>query len=283
MAHAKAVRENLSIDLGDRVAVVFGAGSVAPGWSNGRASAVAYARCGARVACIDLDRGKAEETAGIVDDAGGPALPLQADVLDFEQVCSVVDTITAEWGRIDILHNNVGGATGGDVTDIAVADWTRDIEINLGSAFRTCKAILPTMLEQSAGVITNISSILAVAVGRHPAPAYGAGKAGLEQFTRFLASRYAANGIRANAIRPGLLETPLVYSGLDPVADAAAVRHLKEERDATSPTGKMGNAWHVAETAAFLASDAASYINGAVLPVDGGLGCRLSEARSING
>ena len=265
--------------LHHRVAVVFGAGSVAPGWSNGRAAAVAYARCGARVACVDVRRSQAEETAGIVHDEDGRALAFEADVLDFDQVCRVVEAVNAEWGRIDILHNNVGGAAGGDMTEITVADWIRDMEINLGSAFRTCKAVLPTMLGQSAGVITNISSILAVAVGRHPTPAYCASKAGLEQFTRFLASRYAADGIRANAIRPGLLETPLVYNGLDPIADADTIRRLKAERDATSPTGTMGNAWHVAQTATFLASDAAGYINGAVLPVDGGLACRLAETQ----
>ena len=262
-------------ELADRTALVFGAGSIGPGWGNGKACAVTYARAGARVVAVDLDLDRARETCGLIAAEGGQALPLAADVADSASVKAVVDRTLEAFGRIDILHNNVGISLPGDPVSMNEADWDRSIDCNLKSVFLACKHVLPVMVDQGSGVIINISSILSVRISRYDQVAYYASKAGVDHLTRSVAVKYANKGIRCNSIQPGLINTPLLYGNKEVVIDAhGSVEKMVSDRNAASPTGAMGEAWDIANAALFLASDKAAYINGVVLPVDGSLICK---------
>jgi NAD(P)-dependent dehydrogenase (short-subunit alcohol dehydrogenase family) len=175
-------------------------------------------------------------------------------------------------GRIDILHNNVGAPIMGSPLDLDEAAWHKAIDINLTSAYLTCKWVLPVMLHQGRGVIINISSIAAVRHTGYPYSAYYASKAGLNHFTASLAIEYAAQGIRANVIMPGLMDTPHIYQAISGQHDTH--ERMVTERNALCPMGRMGTGWDIAKAAAFLASDEAQYITGVCLPVDGGYSVR---------
>jgi len=258
--------------LAGNVALVLGAGSCGPGWGNGKASAVAYARAGARVVCVDLELERAKETAQAIAKEGNEAIALQADVADSQAVKNAVDACVAHWGQVDILHSNVGISRFGGPVELSEQDWDLTMDVNLKSAFLACKHVLPLMEVQGRGVITTISSILSVRVSWYDQIAYYASKAGLDHFTRAVAVKYAAKGIRANVIQPGLMDTPLLYANPDIIESGhGGADAMREQRNAASPTGTMGSAWDVANAAVFLASDQASYINGVCLPVDGGL------------
>lgn len=258
--------------LKDRVAIVCGAGSVVAGWGNGKATAVTFARHGARVACVDLDRAAAEETAALIRAEGLEASAHACDVTNSAEVAGVVQAVVAAEGRIDILHNNVGHAAMGGPVEMDEATWQRALDVNVTGGFLACKHVLPHMLAQRKGAIVNTSSIAAIRFLGYPYPAYHAAKAALNGFTMGLALQYAADGIRVNAIMPGLMNTPLIHQQISgQYADAAA---MLAARDAACPTGRMGTAWDVANAALFLVSDEAAYITGVCLPVDGGLSCR---------
>jgi NAD(P)-dependent dehydrogenase (short-subunit alcohol dehydrogenase family) len=257
--------------LRDRVALVLGAGSSGPGWGNGKAAAVLYAREGARIVAVDFRAEAAEETCSIIEREGGQAIACVADVTSSDALAAVVTRALAAFGRIDVLHNNVGITSMGDPIEASEESWRRALDVNLTSAFLACKHVLPVMLDQGKGAIINISSIAAEVVTDYPYFSYYASKAGLNQFTRALAIQYAARGIRANAVMPGLIDTPLIYSQ---IAGSYEDREkMVASRHARSPTSKMGTAWDVAYAALFLASDEARYVNGVCLPVDGGLSC----------
>ena len=242
-----------------------------PGWGNGKAAAVLYAREGARVIAADVRAAAAEETCSIIQAEGGQAIACVADVTSSDALAGTVARALAAFGRLDVLHNNVGITTMGDPIEASEESWRRALDINLTSAFLACKHVLPVMLEQGKGAIVNISSIAAEVVTDYPYFSYYASKAGLNQFTRALAIQYAARGIRANAVMPGLIDTPLIYSQIaGSYGDQAA---MVASRHARSPTRRMGTAWDVAYAALFLASDEAHYVNGVCLPVDGGLSC----------
>ncbi len=245
-----------------------GAGSSGPGCGNGKATAVRFAQEGARVVCVDVNSAAAEETAAIIVDDGGEAVALTCDATDSAAVKAVVDDTVARWGRVDVLQNNVGIAVMGGPIELDEADWKRVLDVNLTSAFLSCKHVLPVMLAQGKGAIVNISSIAAVRWLGYPYASYYASKGGLNQFTCGLALQYAARGIRANAIMPGLMDTPLIRTQI--AGQYSDVDAMVLERDALSPTGRMGDAWDVANAALFLASDEAKYVNGVCLPVDGG-------------
>jgi NAD(P)-dependent dehydrogenase (short-subunit alcohol dehydrogenase family) len=258
--------------LEGKVAIVFGAGSVGPGWGNGKATAVLFARHGATVVCVDVKREAAEETVGIIRGEGGRALAADCDVTRSEAVKRVVDDAAAEHGRIDVLHNNVGYATMGGPIELDEADWRRTLDLNVTSCFITCKHVLPHMLARRAGAIVNVSSIAAIRYTGYPYAAYYAAKAAVNNFTMGLALQYAKEGIRANAVMPGLMNTPLIFQQIS--GQYASAEEMVAARDAACPMGRMGTAWDIAHAALFLASDEAQYVTGVSLAVDGGLSCR---------
>ena len=260
--------------LEGRVVLVFGAGSVGAGWGNGKATSVAYAREGATVIAVDRERSAADATASIITALGGRARSLEADVTNSASVKAVVDEVMKAEGQIDVLHNNVGTTIMGGPVELTEADWHTVIDVNLTSAFLTCKHVLPGMLARGKGAIINISSVAAIRYTGYPYAAYYAAKAGVNQFTVGLALQYARQGIRVNAIMPGLMNTPLIYQQISgQYSDAQAMARARHE---ATPMGRMGTAWDIAAAAVFLASDEANYITGVCLPVDGGLTCKAA-------
>lgn len=262
------------MNLQDRVAIVFGAGCSGPGWGNGNAAAVAYAEAGATVVAVDRNADDAYATAALIAERGHQAIALPADILDSASIEAAVAATMQTVGRIDILHNNVGVVGMGGPIELPEAEWDRLIALNLKGVFLTCKHVLPVMLRQGKGAIINISSLAAIRWTGYPYAAYYAAKAGVNQLTVGIALQYASQGIRANAILPGLIDTPLIHQQIATQYDSDAA--MVAARDAASPTGRMGTPWDVANAAVFLASDAAAYINGVCLPVDGGLHCRAA-------
>ena len=259
--------------LKDRVAIVFGAGSSGPGWGNGKAAAVAYARAGAKVVCVDVAGVAADETAGIIRSEQGEALAAAADVTDLASVNAAVAATLAQFGRIDILHNNVGVVVHCGPVELEEEAFKRNMDVNLGSVYRTCKAVLPHFIAQNSGVIINISSLAAIRWTGYPYFAYYAAKAAINQATAALAVQYAPHNIRANAIMPGLMDTPLIYHAIS--TQYASVEEMVAARARSVPLGRMGTAWDVANAAVFLASDDAQFITGVSLPVDGGQSCAI--------
>lgn len=253
--------------LKGKVAIVTGAGSIGSGIGNGKATAILFAREGARVMAVDYNLAAAEETKRLIEEEGGNCVTFKVDVSKSSDCQSMVETCLKTFGRVDILHNNVGiGGYGGPV-ETSEEEWDRIMDINLKSMFLTCKYVLPHMEKQGSGAIVNISSINAISITA-PAVAYSTSKAGVIAFTREVAFQYAAKGVRVNAILPGLIKTPMVaHYGRD--AYGGDIEEMWKKRDAMSPTGKQGEAWDIAHAALFLASDEAKYITGTTLIVDG--------------
>jgi NAD(P)-dependent dehydrogenase (short-subunit alcohol dehydrogenase family) len=263
--------------LKGKAAVVFGAGSSGPGWGNGKAAAVAYAREGARVACIDLVQEAADETASLIVHEGDEAIAVAADVTDTGSIESAVAMVMGHFGRIDILHNNVGVTHMGGPVELSEEQFEAALNLNIGPVYRTAKAVIPQMLRQGSGAIINISSLAAIRWTGYPYFAYYATKAAVNQATVALAMQYARQGIRANCIMPGLIDTPLIYRQIS--NQYASVEEMVAARNAAVPVGRMGTAWDIANAAVFLASDEAQFITGVCLPVDGGQSCAVSEFR----
>jgi NAD(P)-dependent dehydrogenase (short-subunit alcohol dehydrogenase family) len=236
--------------------------------SNGSAAAVSYAREGARVVVVDRVEAAAEEAVALIHVDGGQASALIGDVTDEDDVRHVVEATTAAHGRIDVLHNNVGATLMGLPPALSLDAWNSALSVNLNSVFLSCKYVLPVMVSQGAGAVVNISSLAASRDTGYPYPAYSASKAAVNQLTATLALHYARDGIRVNAVAPGLIETPLMYRQIS--SQYATEQEMRDARNEMSPTGHMGTPWDVAEAALFLASDAAHFINGVILPVDGG-------------
>ena len=255
--------------LKGKIAIVTGAGSVAPGIGNGRATAIVFAREGAKVMLVDLKLESAEETKQLIDEAGGEAVTLQADVSKSADCQRIAEECLKTYGRIDILHNNVGITFSGGPVETSEETWDRVMNVNLKSVFLMTKYILPHMEKQASGSIINISSINAIRVIPFPKLVYAASKAGVIAVTQEIAVQYGRKGIRCNVILPGFMKTPLVESYNRKLYGGDAAE-MWRRRDAMCPTGKQGEAWDVANAALFLASDEAKYITGAVIMVDGG-------------
>jgi NAD(P)-dependent dehydrogenase (short-subunit alcohol dehydrogenase family) len=266
--------------LKDRIAIVVGAGqSPGEGMGNGRATAITFAREGASVLCVDRNLASAQETVGLIEaqggKQGGTARAFEADVTRESDIKAMVEEAAKRWGRLDILHNNVGvSLAGGDAELLAITEAAIDncVAINLKSCILAAKYAIPIMRQQKSGAIINISSMAAITV--YPYVAYKATKAAMIAFTEQLAYQNAEYGIRANVILPGLMDTPMAVD-----TRAKAFRKTRAEvaamRDAQVPLrGKMGTAWDVANAALFLASDEAGFITGVTLPVDGGASVR---------
>ena len=258
-----------------KVAAVVGAGQT-PGETigNGRATAILLAREGAKVMLVDCRLESARETQAMIEEEGGECFSFEADVTHESDCRDLVAACVERYGRIDILHNNVG-IGGGDAgpTRLEEADWDRIMSVNLKSCFLTCKHALPVMRAQASGSIVNISSVAAVcSVG---IVAYKTSKAGMNAFTHSLATGNARHGIRVNAIMPGLMNTPMAIEGISQ-ARGIDREALISQRDASVPLGaKMGTAWDIAHAALFLHSDEAKFITGVILPVDGGQSARI--------
>ena len=262
--------------LKGKVAIVFGAGQTpGPNMGNGRACALQYAREGAHVACVDLDLSGAQATQQLIAAEGGEAIALQADVTREVDCQRAVDACVAAFGPIDILHNNVGGVSSDRLDPAELNESVIDsaVALNVKSVVFACKAVLPAMRERQSGCIINISSMAAVCSGQPVM--YGTSKLALNGLTHQMAMAYAADGVRVNAIMPGLLDTPVAVEG---VAQRMGVdaETLRQQRDARVPLRhRQGSAWDVAHAAVFLASDEAGFITGVVLPVDGGQTARI--------
>jgi len=261
----------VGLRLQDKVALVFGAGSSGPGWGNGKAAAALFAQEGAKVVAVDIDGDALEETRAAIAGRGHACDVFQADVTRSDQVLAAVRFTQERHHRIDVLHNNVGATIMGNPVELSEADWQRSLDLNLTSAFLASKHVLPIMTEQRSGSIINISSLASVQVNKLPYFGYYAAKSGLNHFTRALAVNYAPYGIRANALLPGVMDTPLIYKQIAGSFDS--IDDMLAARNAASPMGRMGDAWDVAYAALFLASDESRYITGTVIPVDGGKSC----------
>lgn len=262
--------------LEDKVALVTGAGSAGPGWGNGKAAAALFAREGAKILAVDINEAAVQEIHEIIAQEGGDCTAHVADVADGEAVAAMVAACVEAYGRVDILHNNVGIVEVGGPVELSVESWDRVMDVNVKSMFLTCKHVLPVMEAQGRGAIVNLSSLAGIRWSGIPYVAYSTSKAAVLQFTQSVAMQYAAKGIRANAILPGLMNTPMI---VDPLKDAYAdgdVDQMIALRDAQCPTGRMGDAWDVAYAALYLASDEAKYVTGTGLVVDGGLSCKFS-------
>jgi len=259
--------------LRDKVAIVTGAGSIGPGWGNGKATAVLFAREGAKVFAVDIDLAAAEQTKEIIDQEGGECTAHKADVSKSQEVSVLVQRCLETFGRIDILQNNVGIVEVGGCVEASEESWDQVNSVNLKSMFLTCKYVLPHMERQGGGVIVNISSVASIRGLGIPYVSYSATKGAVNQLTQSIALQYARKNIRANAILPGLMNTPMVEKSLTD-AYGSNVEKMIEVRDGQCPMGKMGDAWDVAYASLFVASDEAKYITGIQLVVDGGLTCK---------
>lgn len=257
--------------LEGKVVIVCGAGSVGAGWGNGKAAAVLFAREGATVVAVDINPAAAEETRELIEGEGGVARAFVGDVSKQNEVAEMVQACIESFGRIDVLHNNVGIVEVGGAVDTTEKSWDRVNAVNLKSVFLTCKNVLPHMERQGGGAIVNISSIAGIRWTGIPYVSYSATKAAVIQFTRSVALEFARKNIRANCILPGLMNTPMIIEPLKNAYADGDVARMIEIRDQQCPMGHMGDAWDVAHAALFLASDEAKYITGTELVVDGGL------------
>ncbi len=259
--------------LAGKIAVVIGAGqSPGEGIGNGRATVIRFLQEGAKVLAVDRSIAAAEETADLARQAaGGECVAFEADVTKEATLAAAIAAAKTRWGRLDILHNNVGvSIAGGDAPPLEITEeaFDRIATINLRGTVMACKHALPIMREQHAGSIINISSV--AAWEKYPYVAYKATKAGMIAYTQQIAIQNAGFGIRANVILPGLMDTPMAVDTRARTTGRSRAEVAKE-RDARVPLrGRMGTAWDVANAALFLASDEANFITGVALPVDGG-------------
>lgn len=257
--------------LAGKTAIVVGAGQQ-PGETvgNGRAVAVRFAQEGCHVVCVDRDIDRAQDTVDEILKSGGAADAMAVDVTEEVECKACVDDVHARLGHIDILHNNVGRSEGDRGTaEMDAGMWDQLMALNLKAMFLMSKHVLPVMREQGSGVIINVSSTSSKAARQ--TVTYKTSKGAVNTFTEHLAFENAQHGIRANAILPGLMDTPMA---IERRAREQGVERdvVREGRNAQVPLGgQMGDAWDVANAALFLASDEARYITGVLMPVDGGL------------
>ena len=261
------------LDLTGKVAIVTGAGSVGPGWGNGKATAVLLARQGAKVFGIDVNADAASVTGNIIKDEGGTCVVHTCNMLFAKEVSAAVDTCVERFGRVDILINNVGGSAPGDPVSMSEEVWDGQIDLNLRTAFLGCKYVLPIMERQNSGAIVNIASIAGLRhhVAARTYVAYSSAKAGLIALGKATAMAYVKKGIRCNTVVAGTLHTPLVEARLVRTIGGGDAEALIAKRNASIPMGRMGDAWDVANAVAFLVSDEAHYITATELVVDGGI------------
>jgi len=260
--------------LQDKVAIVTGAGSVGPGWGNGRATAVRFAEEGAKVFAVDRDAERLRETVERVKQAGGAIETHLCDVTRGEAVAAMVRACVDKWGRIDVLVNIVGGSAAGGPVEMSEEVWDAQVDFNLKSVFLGCKHVLPVMEKQGSGAIVNIASTSGLRWTGAAQVAYAATKAGVIQLSRVVAVQYAGRGIRVNTVVPGQLHTPMVEARLAKQRARGDIEALLKQRRKRIPLGIEGDGRDTANAALFLASDEARFITGTEIVVDGGMTAR---------
>ncbi|HEY2224976.1 SDR family NAD(P)-dependent oxidoreductase [Actinomycetospora sp.] len=272
----------MSDRLAGKVALVTGAGSVGPGWGNGRATAVAFAREGARVLAVDRDADALEETLTLVGEGagvgggvgGGEVQGHVGDVTVAAGVAAAVEAAVERLGGLDVLVNNVGGSRHGGAAELDEQAWRTQLDVNLSSAYLGCRYAIPAMRERGGGAIVNIASTSGLRWTGSPQVAYAAAKAGVVSLSRVTAVQYAPEGIRVNTVIPGQLHTPLVEARLAGQRAGGDLGSLLEQRVARIPLGFMGDGRDTAAAALFLASDEARFVTGTEIVVDGGMTAR---------
>jgi NAD(P)-dependent dehydrogenase (short-subunit alcohol dehydrogenase family) len=247
-----------------KVALIVGAGCVGPGWGNGRAAAVLFAREGAKIFAVDKDPDSMTETVSRVGNDGEIATHV-CDVLDDAQVGAMTEACRKRFGRVDILINNVGGSAAGGVAEMPVENFDKQIDYNLKSVFLTCRHVIPVMIEQGGGAIVNTASSSGIRYTGAPQIGYAASKAAVQ---------YAKHGIRVNTVVPGQMHTPMVETRLAKQRTGGDVEALLKSRVARIPLGFMGDGRDTANAVLFLASDDARFITGTEIVVDGGMTAR---------
>ena len=260
--------------LQDKVAIVTGAGSVGPGWGNGRATAVRFAEEGAKIFAVDRNLDSTAETVERVKAVGGDIVVHQCDVTDSKSVAAIVAACVARYGRVDVLVNNVGGSAHGGPVEMSEEVWDAQIDFNLKSVFLTLKHVLPVMERQNGGSIVNLASTSGIRFTGAFQIGYAATKAGVIQLSRVVAVQYAAKGIRVNTVVPGQLHTPMVEARLARQRAGGDVEALLAQRLKRIPVGFAGDGRDTANAALFLASDEARFVTGTELVVDGGMSVR---------
>jgi NAD(P)-dependent dehydrogenase (short-subunit alcohol dehydrogenase family) len=260
--------------LAGKVAIITGAGSVGSGWGNGRAAAVLFAREGARVYGVDRNMAAMEETAALIRDEGGTFAMGECDVMSGASIAAMVEAAQKDFGRIDILVNNVGGSAKGGPVEMTEEVWDTQIDFNLKSVFLACKHVLPVMERQGGGAIVNTASTSGIRWTGSAQVAYAASKAGIIQFSRVVAVEYASRNIRVNTVVPGQMHTPMVEVRLAGQRAGGDVQALLESRLKRIPLGFAGDGRDTAGAALFLASDEARFVTGTEIIVDGGMSAR---------
>ena len=261
--------------LKDKSVIIFGGGSPTGNVNNGLAAGITYAREGARLVIVDVNETAVNASVQRIQSECGQAgleprvIGCTANVTEEAPVAVAVERALNAFGRIDVLHNNVGIARMGGPETMQVDEWENVVRVNLTSAFITTRHVLPQMLAQGSGAIVNIASVGGMRYIGYNYPSYSATKGALIEFTKNIALQHASKGIRANTVAPGYIASPMMYQQIS--GSYESVEQMIEARNALSPTGEMGDPFDVAYAALFLASDEAKYINGVCLPVDGGL------------
>src|SRR5216684_953425 len=260
--------------LEGKVAITTGAGSVGPGWGNGRATAVRFAEEGAKIFAVDRDAERLRDTVERVKKAGGAIATHLCDVTRAGDVAAMVDACMKTYGRIDVLVNNVGGSAAGGPVEMSEEVWDAQVDHNLKSVFLACKHALPVMERQGSGAIVNIASTSGLRWTGSAQVAYAATKAGVIQLSRVVAAQYAARGIRVNTVVPGQLHTPMVEARLAKQRAGGDVEALLAQRQKRIPLAIEGDGRDTANAALFLASDEARFVTGTEIIVDGGMTAR---------
>jgi NAD(P)-dependent dehydrogenase (short-subunit alcohol dehydrogenase family) len=258
------------LSLKGKVALVTGCGCYGPGWGNGKAMSILFARQGATVLGLDISLAAAEETRALVTGEGNTMHVAECDVTSSGQLGRVFETFVAEHGGVDILVNNVGRSEPGNIVNMDEDTWRSQLDLNLTSAFLVSKYALPMMTARGGGSIICISSVAGLRYVGKDQVAYAAAKAALIQFTKASAVMFAPQGVRLNCVVPGLMNTPIVHRLAERYA-AGDYDGIVARRNAQVPMGHMGDAWDVAHAALYLASDEARYVTGTEIVVDGGL------------
>jgi len=260
--------------LEGKVALITGAGSVGPGWGNGRAAAVLFAREGARIVATDIDEAGFAQTESLLREADADFHFSRCDVTNGAAIAATVESAVERFGRIDVLVNNVGGSAKGGAVEMSEEVWLRQLNYNLTSVFLMCKHVLPAMKAAGGGSIVNTASTSGIRWTGAAQVAYAAAKAGVIQFSRVTAVEYAPHRIRVNTVVPGQMHTPMVETRLAGQREGGDVEALLAKRQSRIPLPFMGDGRDTAAAALFLASDEARFVTGTEIVVDGGMSAR---------